>query len=58
MNKSTSKDKLLRVIQRNKYSRIVNIPAEYCNTLSINKHDILSCHLSNSKIILEKVEIE
>lgn len=55
---SKSQDKLLRVIMNNKYSKLVNLPAPYCKILNIQKHDILSCHLSNQKIILQKVEIE
>ena len=50
--------KLLRVIQRNKYSRMVNLPADYCRTLNIERRDILSCRLDKTKIILERVEIE
>jgi len=56
--KGKDSDKLLRVIQRNKCSKIVNIPAEYCKLLNINRHDILSSKLDKTRIILEKLQVE
>jgi hypothetical protein len=49
--------KLIRVIQRNKYSLSCNLPIDACRILNINRHDILSCKLNKNMIVLQKVNV-
>jgi hypothetical protein len=58
MTAINKEEKLLRVIQRNDYSKHINIPASFCRILNIQKHDILSCKLNKNIISLQKVDIQ
>lgn len=50
--------KLIRVIQRNKYSLSCNLPIDICRTLNVQRHSILSCKINKNTIVLQKVNIE